>query len=297
MKGPVSLLQWTEGTTGKDLVAHTRKLEQLGYHELWLPELFGRDPCSTAGYLLASTSSINVSSGIANIYVRDADLAAQSANGLAEMSDGRFRLGLGVSHPVLIEPRGHEWMPPVKKMRRFIERLKEAPIESPRAAKAAPVIVAGHGKGLMRVAGEMADGSFLFLQPIEAVAAARKILGPNKEIHVAVRCVLDDNAETARNLARRACAGYIGLPAYQSRWLECGFVEEDWADGGSDRLIDAVCAWGDADTLVKKLDAFFDAGATHVVLYPANPDEDYRPDYLVSKKWNWPLLEALGPGG
>ncbi len=295
MSERLSLIQWSEGTRGDDLVAAAQRLEQLGYHELWLPEIFGREPLSTCGFLLARTEKLHVSSGIANVYARDSDNAAQAANGLAELSGGRFRLGLGVSHPVLVEPRGHTWVKPVPKMRDFLERYQRAPIEAPLASAPAPVIVAGHGKGLLGVARDHADGAFVFLQPVETIAMAREILGPNKEIHAAVRCVLDPNPESARDLARRACAFYIGLPAYHDRWGDLGFNESDWSNGGSDRLIDAICAWGDADMLRKKLEPYYAAGATHIALYTCNPGEAYTPESAVSKLWHWPLLEALAP--
>jgi hypothetical protein len=108
--------------------------------------------------------------------------------------------------------------------------------------------------------------------------------------------VLEADADRARELARRACAFYISLPAYHARWGELGFTALDWQSGGSDRLIDAVCAWGDAKMLADKLGAFAAAGATHIALYPCNPDEHYTPDSAVSKHWHWPLLEALAPG-
>lgn len=296
MNVPLSLIQWTEGTTGVELVEATRRIEAMGYHELWLPEIFGREPFATAGYLLAKTDKIFVSSGIANVYVHDADSAAQAGNTLAEFSDGRFRLGLGVSHPILIEDRGHTWEPPVGKMRRYLERIKVAPIFAPKAKTAAPVIVAGHGPGLMKVAAEYADGSFLFLQAPETVKQARTAIGPDKELHVAVRCVLDENPQTARDLARRACAFYLSLPAYHRVWGGLGFQPADWENGGSDRLIDAICAWGNADMLGARLQDYVDAGATHIVLYPCNPDETYQPDSAMSVNWNWPILEALAPG-
>ncbi len=296
MTAPLSLMQWTEGTRGKDLVAAVQRLDALGYHEMWIPEIFGRDPFSTCGFLLARTERLRVSSGIANVYARDADNAAQAARTLAELSGGRFRLGLGVSHPVLVEPRGHQWVPPVRKMRSFLSRYHEAPLESPAPDQPAPVIVAGHGRGLLGVARDLADGAFLFLQPVEAVRMAREVLGPDKEIHAAVRCVLDPDADRARALARRANAFYLSLPPYHARWRDLGFDEADWSGGGSDRLIDAICAWGDADGLREKFDAYRDAGATHVAMYPCNPDEDYAPDSAVSKHWHWPLLEAMAPG-
>ena len=295
MTAPVSLLQWTEGTTGANLVLHAQRLETLGYHELWLPEAFGREPFATAGYLLAKTARLRVSSGIANVYAHDPDSAAQAANGLAELSGGRFSLGLGVSHPVLIEPRGHTWIKPVPKMRGYVERLRRAPIESPRAARPAPVIIAGHGPGLLKVARDHADGAFLFLQPLAAIRQARAILGPGKEIHAAVRIVLDPDLKRARDLARRACAFYISLPAYHEAWGRLGFNEGDWAGGGSDRLIDEICLQGDVGGLRRKFAEFEQAGATHIVLYPCNPDEDYSPNSAVSKQWDWRALEGLAP--
>lgn len=296
MTVPLGLLQWTEGTDGGQLVANVQRLEGLGYHELWLPEISGREPFATAGFLLAKTDRLKVSTGIANVYAHDADSAAQAANTLSEFSNGRFSLGLGVSHPVLVEPRGHQWIKPVPKMRAYLQRLRDAPLEGPKAASPAPVIVAGHGPGLNKVARDLADGAFLFLQPAEAVRDTRAILGPDKQLHVVVRCVLDTDAGRARDLTRRACAFYLSLPPYHEAWGRLGFEERDWSGGGSDRLIDAICVWGDAPEIRRKLAAFEAAGATHMVIYPCNPDETYSPTSAVSKNWNWPLLEALAPG-
>ncbi len=296
MSAPLGLLQWTEGTRGAELVGHVQRLERLGYHELWLPEIAGREPFATCGFLLAKTERIKVSSGIANVYAHDADSAAQAANTLAEFSGGRFTLGLGVSHPVLVEPRGHQWVRPVPKMRDYLERLRAAPIESPRAAQPAPVIVAGHGPGLLKVASTLADGAFLFLQPLEALRQARELLQPTQALHVVVRCVLETDAAKARALARRACAFYLSLPPYHEAWGRLGFEPADWSNGGSDRLIDAICAWGDAATIGARLTKYYAAGASHVVLYPCNPDENYSPGSAMSTHWHWPLLEALAPG-
>ena len=293
MKAPLGLLQWTEGTRGPQLVENVRRLEALGCHELWLPEISGREPFATCGYLLAKTEHIKVSSGIANVYAHDADSAAQAANTLAELSGGRFSLGLGVSHPVMVEPRGHVWVKPVPKMRSYLARLRAAPIESPRAAQSAPVIVAGHGPGLLKVAREMADGGLLFLQPLAAVRAARAALGPDLELHVVVRCVLAAEPQRARELARRACAFYLTLPPYHVAWARLGFTPADWSDGGSDRLIDEICLWGDAAAIRQRLAAFATAGASHVVLYPCNPSENYSSQSAMSTAWHWPLLEAL----
>jgi probable F420-dependent oxidoreductase len=292
MARALSLIQFTEGKTGSELVEATNRLEQLGYHELWLPEFIGREPFTTAGYLLARTERIKISTGIANVYAHDADSAAQAAKTLAEFSNGRFTLGLGVSHPMIVEPRGHTWIKPIEKMRNYLDRMAVAPIDSPNPHEAAKVIVAGHGPLLMRVAAEKADGLFLNLQSVETVRQARDILGPTKEIHVTFRCALEPDPEAARDLARRACAAYLGMPAYHKAWAGLGFEEPDWVNG-SDRLIDAICAWGDASQLRTRIQAYYDAGATHVVLYPCHPDEDYQPDSPASTLWHWDLLESL----
>ncbi len=294
MTRALSLIQFTEGKTGSELVEAANRLERLGYHELWLPEFFGREPFTTAGYLLARTERIKISTGIANIYAHDADSAAQAAKTLAELSNGRFTLGLGVSHPMIVEPRGHTWVKPVEKMHDYLERMAVAPIDSPNPQEAAKVIVAGHGPLLMRIAAEKADGSFLNMQPVETVRQARDILGPAKELHVTFRCVLEVEPKAARDLARRACAAYMAMPAYRKIWAGLGFEEADWVDG-SDRLIDAICAWGDASQLQAKIEAYYEAGATHVVVYPCHPDEDYLPDSPASKHWHWDLLESLAP--
>lgn len=293
MKLPLGLIQWTEGTDGRKLEEYVLRLESLGFEELWLPEIAGREPFSTAGYLLAKTTKIKISSGIANVYARDADASAQAANTLNEFSDGRFSLGLGVSHPLLVEPRGHEWVPPVKKMNSYLDRLKDAPLQSPLASKPAEIVIAGHAPGLQKVAANKADGLFLFLQTLETVKNAKAIIGPEKSLPVAVRCVLDDNPKSARDLARKACAFYMSLPAYHRVWSSLGFEEADWSNGGSDRLVDAICAWGDPETIKKKLQSYIDAGATQLVLYPCNPGEDYKPDSALSVGWHWELLEAL----
>ena len=291
----LGVIQWTEGTRGPELVENVKKLEKLGYEELWMPEIFGREPYATAGYLLAHTESIKISSGIANVFAHDADSSAQAANTLSEFSNGRFSLGLGVSHPVLVEPRGHEWVMPVPKMNAYLDRLKVAPIVSPLADVKAPVIVAGHGPGLQKVAAKKADGLFLFLQTVETTKQAKAIMGNDKKLVVVVRVVLDTDPVSARDLARKACGWYMSQPPYQKIWKSLGFEESDWSNGGSDRLVDAICAWGDADTIKEKLRKYVDAGATDLVIYPCNKDEDYDGESAMSLNWSWETYEALAP--
>jgi probable F420-dependent oxidoreductase len=295
MNVPIGVIQWTEGLSGPELVEAVKRLEKLGYHELWLPEIAGRDPFATAGYLLANTTKIKVSTGIANVYAHDADSAAQAARTLAELSGGRFTLGLGVSHPVLVEPRGHQWVAPVTKMNTYLDRMKEATLMSPAPAQRASVVVAGHGPGLQEVVSNKADGLFLIMHTVETVRRARTIIGPSKELHVAVRVVLDGNAKSAYELAQRSCAFYTSLAPYHKIWANEGFDESDWGEEPSTRLLEAICVCGDVATIKEKLHGYIDAGATHLVLYPGNPDEEYARDSAMSLHWHWELFESMAP--
>src|SRR5690349_20519050 len=113
----------TEGFESAGLVAFAQALEQRGYESMWLPELFGREPFATAGYLLGRTQRIAIGTGIANVYVRDAHATARARQSLAELSGGRFMLGLGVSNAALNRSRGHTWEPPLTKMTAYLNAL------------------------------------------------------------------------------------------------------------------------------------------------------------------------------
>lgn len=297
MNHRLGLLQFTEGVDGATLVRNAQRLEALGYDTLWIPEVFGREPVATCAWLLAETQRMRVGSGILNVYARDAHAAAQAGNTLAELSGGRFTLGLGVSHPVLVEPRGHSFEPPARKMRSYLSALRAAKVDGVLAPEPAPVVIAGHGPQLMKVASELADGLFLYLQPAEKIAQARALLGPDKEIHAVVRTVLCADRARARRVARAALGFYVQLPAYHRAWQAAGFTAADYADGGSDRLLDTIAPSGDATALTDEIAKYFAAGASHVSLYPIHPDDDYDPGRAGGLLWDWDTLEALAPGG
>lgn len=297
MTRKLGLLQFTEGVDGATLIDHALKLERLGYDTLWIPEVFGREPVATCAYLLAKTTRLRVGAGILNVYARDAHAAAQAGNTLAEMSGGRFTLGLGVSHPVLVEPRGHVFEPPARKMRHYLSAVRAVKVDGVQAPQPAPIVIAGHGPKLMQIAAEQADGLFLYLQPVEKVVEARALLGPGKEIHAVVRTVLCPDVQRARQVARAALGFYIQLPAYHRAWRAAGFEAADYADGGSDRLLDSIAPSGDAPALQRVVERYFEAGASHVSLYPIHPDDDYDPGRAGGQLWDWATLEALAPAG
>ena len=291
----LSLLQFTDGVDGRTLIRNAQRLEELGYDILWIPEVFGREPIGTSGLLLGKTTRLRVGPGILNVYARDAHCVAQARNTLQEMSEGRFIVGLGVSHPVLVEPRGHVFTPPAPTMRRYLQAVRAVKVDGPQAAPPAPIVIAGHGPKLMALAATDADGLFLYLQTEASVRQARTLLGPQRELHVVVRTVLCEDRARARAIAREALGFYLQLPAYHRAWSAAGFDAADFANGGSDRLIDAIAPSGTPAELRAVLARFRAAGASHVSLYPIHPEDDYRPDRAGGLLWDWKTLEALAP--
>ena len=251
----------------------------------WVTEFTGRDPYTTAAHLLARTESITVATGIANIYAHDAIVAAQNRQTLAELSGGRFVLGLGVSHPPMAEMHGLPWIPPYRKMRDYLDAMDATRVDSPVPAEPAPIWIAANGPKLLGLVGERLDGANTYLLPPAHTRMARSLIGPDKRLNVVLPCCLCEDADTARAIARRALSIYMPLPAYQKEWLRFGFEPSDWADGGSDRLIDMIVAWGDEAAIRARIRQYEDAGASHIAVSAYNP---------AGRGIPWQLLEMLG---
>jgi len=268
-----------------EFLRYAQRTDELGYESLWLPELFTRDPFAAAGYLLARTQSINLASGIANIYARDPVASVSVARTLQELSQGRFILGLGVSNAGLNQARGHVWSNPVAKLSQYLTEMQAVKLTSP--ATNISIHVAAHGPKMLAVAAELADGANTYLMPCEHVKQARVALGVAKELNTMLFCLLDENAESARATARKAIGYYVGLDYYQRAWQSFGFSGSDFDDEGSDALIDAIFAWGSLDEINARIVRQFEAGATRVVVIPVGPAMGGQPD--------WKLLESLSP--
>lgn len=275
-----------------ELVEYVQRLEELGYESVWIPDMFGREIYVTAGHLLANTTTIKVASGIAHVYGRDAIASAQAARTLSELSDGRFIHGVGISHPPAAELRGLTWEPPIEKMRSYLTGLRTAMagglLHTPANPPPTPIYVAAHGPKMMRVAAELADGANTYMQPPEHTATSRAALGPDKELCVVLPCVLTTDADLARAAGRRALHIYLPLPAYHRQWAAFGFDEADWTGRASDRLVDAFVAWGDADSIRRRMAEHAQAGATQIQL-SVNAADRSTPGP------SWELLEVLAP--
>jgi probable F420-dependent oxidoreductase len=255
----------TDGLSAAEAATFAKRVEAWGYGVLWTPEAVGREVFSASAWLLANTTRLIVASGIANIYARDAFAAAAAQKGLNEQSGDRFLLGLGVSHiPLVKDMRQHEYGKPVATMRAYLEGMAAAPYKSIAPRSPPQTVLAALGPKMLELAGERADGAHPYNVPPEHTREAREILGANKLLCVEQAAILETDGSQARALARQFLEIYMGLPNYVNNWRRLGFSDPDFAGGGSDRLIDAVVAWGDEKAIRKRIDEHWQAGADHV---------------------------------
>lgn len=250
------------------------EIEALGYGALWIPEALGREAFTNAALLLGATRRIVVATGIANIWARDAMAMAAAEKTLAEAYPGRFLLGMGVSHAPLVEGlRGHRYRRPLAAMCAYLDAMDAAPfIAVPPGVPATRVLGALHPKMLALAAARTA-GAHPYFVPPEHTAAARQILGPRALLAPEQAVVLETDPARAREIARAHLATYLPLPNYARNLARLGFGEDDLAAGGSDRLVDAIVAWGGVDAIGARVRAHHDAGADHVCVQvlPAEP--------------------------
>lgn len=263
----------TDHLTAAQMADFAKLVERQGYGALWQGEALGREVLSQSSWLLANTSRLIVASGIASIYAHDAQTALAARNGLAEQSGGRFLLGLGVSHAPMVEAlRGHHYGKPLAAMRAYLTAMKSARYMAVPPADTPPVVIAALGPKMLELSAELADGAHTYNVTPEHTADARRRIGPGKLLCVEQKVVLESDPAKARETIRKTVGVYTGLPNYQENWRRQGFGDADWANGGSDRLIDAMAAWGDEAALRERIQAHWDAGADHVCIQPLSSE-------------------------
>jgi probable F420-dependent oxidoreductase len=251
--------------TSAELASFAQAVERAGFSALWHPEAVGRNSLVSSSWLLANTTSLIVATGIANIYGRDAQAMVAARNGLNEQSGGRFILGMGVSHAPLVDDlRGHAYGKPAATMRAYLEAMGKATYGSPQASEPSITLLAALGPKMLELSRDMADGAHPYNVTPEFTAEARAILGPGKLLCVEQMIAPEADPVIARKLGRAILGIYVGLPNYRNSWLRQGFTNDDFENGGSDRLIDAMVVWGDDEAIRDGVRAHWDAGADHV---------------------------------
>jgi probable F420-dependent oxidoreductase len=230
------------------------ELEELGYSAVWIPDP-GGDVFGALDLLLDATSTMTVASGILNVWQHHPADVLRWWEGLADERRRRTLLGLGVSHAALI---GDTWGHPMAVMIRFLDGLDAGGFPLDRRCLAAL------GPKMLELARERSAGAHPYLVTPEHTARSRAILG-DALLAVEQGVVLEADPERARAIARQTLATYATLPNYTRNWKRLGFTDED-VERLSERLVDAIVAWGDVDAIAARVDEHRTAGADHVCI-------------------------------
>lgn len=266
---------WNVGLRGEDLehrgerAESAAELEELGFGTLWVG---GSGSARNAVPLIEATSKVVVGTSVQNIWEHDAMAAAASFTAVEAAHPGRFVLGLGVGHAKVVEGYHH----PYATLTAYLDTLGKAGVPG------RGVMIAALGPRMLKLAADRTAGSIPYLVTPEHTAQARGILGADALLAPELKVILDPDPSDARSLARQNLAPYLGFENYTNNWLRHGFTEDDLTGGGSDRLIDALFAWGDESRIRNQIDTFLSAGADHVALQVVTPE---GPTALPREEW------------
>ena len=253
-----------------------REIEGLGYGAIWA----GGSPAAELSWiepLLEPTTKLQVATGIVNIWTADAGPVSESFHRIEKAYPGRFLLGIGVGHP----EAGHEYQKPYDALTDYLDKLDEYGVPKDRR------VVAALGPQVLKLSARRSAGAHPYLTTPEHSAQARELMGPDAFLAPEHKVVLTTDAEKARAVGRKALEIYLNLTNYLNSWKRLGFTDDDVAKPGSDRLVDAVVAYGTTDAIAARLKEHLDAGADHVAVQVLT-----SPDKLVPA-----FAELAGPLG
>ena len=253
-----------------------KEIEALGYGAVWV----GGSPPAELDWvepLLAATDTLQVATGIVNIWTAAAGPVAESFHRIDKAYPDRFLLGIGVGHPEATT----EYKKPIAALTEYLDKLDEYGV--PRQRR----VVAALGPRVLELSARRSAGAPPYLTTPEHTAQAREVIGPDAFLAPEHKVVLTTDGEKARAVGRKALDIYLNLANYLSNWKRLGFTDDDVAKPGSDALVDAVVAYGSPEQIAARLRAHLDAGADHVPVQVLT-----SPDKLVPA-----LTELAGPLG
>ena len=275
--GPATLDLGLFGSFGRGVTPEQAKeIEALGYGAVWV----GGSPPAELDWvepILAKTSTLKVATGIVNIWTAAAGPVAESFHRIDSAYPGRFLLGIGVGHPEAHQ----EYRKPIDALTEYLDKLDEYGV--PRQRR----VVAALGPQVLKLSARRSAGAHPYLTTPEHTAMARELIGPEAFLAPEHKVVLTTDAEKARAVGRKALDIYLNLRNYLNSWKRLGFGDDDVARPGSDRLVDAVVAYGTPEAIAARLKQHLDAGADHVAVQVLT-----SPDKLVGA-----LAELAGPLG
>jgi probable F420-dependent oxidoreductase len=231
-------------------------VEQLGYGAWWVG---GSPHVPDIRPVLEATSTLVAATGILNVWSNDPGETA-AADAALRADFPRFILGVGIGHPEATS----DYRRPLRTMRAFLDGLDASPTPPPADERC----LAALGPKMLDLAGERTAGTHSYFTTVDHTRFARERLGSGKLVAPELACVVDTDPVRAKAVARDYAKLYLGLRNYTKNLLDFGFTEPDLADGGSDRLIDAVIPQGSAEQIAEVARAHLHAGADHVCLQP-----------------------------
>jgi len=253
-----------------------KDIEALGYGAVWV----GGSPPAELDWvepILEKTTTLQVATGIVNIWTADAGQVSESFHRIEKAYPGRFLLGIGVGHPEAHQ----QYRKPIDALTEYLDKLDEYGVPKNRR------VVAALGPKVLKLSAERSAGAHPYLTTPEHTAKARELIGPDAFLAPEHKVVLTTDAEKARAVGRKALDIYLNLANYLNSWKRLGFTDEDVTKPGSDRLVDAVVAHGTTEAIAARLKQHLDAGADHVPVQVLT-----SPDKLVPA-----LAELAGPLG
>lgn len=253
------------------------ELDELGYSALWIPDV-GGDVFGVVERLLDTTKRATIATGILNLWMHSAEETAEAHARLTDRHGDRFLVGIGVSHAALIDAgEAGRYRRPLEAMAGFLDGLDTAPVPLSPSSR----VLAALGPRMLDLARDRAAGAHPYNVTPEHTALAREALGPDALLLPEQAAALVGDSDRARQLGRSHLAHYLALPNYTNNLRRLGFGDHDLSDGGSDRLVDALVAWGDVADIESRVSQHRDAGADHVCVQViseagALPREEWR---------------------
>jgi probable F420-dependent oxidoreductase len=246
-----------------------RELEELGYTTLWIPDV-GGDLWTPLTNLLAATTTATIATGILNLWMHTPEETAAQHAELTAAHGERFLCGIGISHRPFIDMVNEPgtYKKPIETMAEYLDGLDGA------ATPLAPEhrVLAALGPKMLELARSRTAGTHPYLVTPELTRRAREGVGPDRLVASEQAVVLETDPERARTIARAHLKTYLALPNYSNNWKRQGFTDDDLADGGSDRLVDALVVWGDEAAIAARVQEHRDAGADHVCIQALTED-------------------------
>ncbi|WP_344863686.1 LLM class F420-dependent oxidoreductase [Amycolatopsis ultiminotia] len=255
--GSIGIFRGATQTNGE----FAAEVEKLGYGALWLGGSPGGD-LAIVEELLDATERLAIATGIVNIWADLPESIARAFHRINEKHPNRFLLGIGAGHPEATQ----EYKKPYGALVEYLDALDAAGVPKDSLALAAL------GPRVVKLAGDRTAGAHPYLVTPEHTRSAREILGEGPLLAPEQKVVLDTDADRARTTGRGGASFYFQLSNYTANLRKLGFTDEDFADGGSDRVIDALALHGDAKTVAAGVRAHLEAGADHVAVQALGED-------------------------